>query len=101
MKKLERRSHGKAGKKRRLQKKQRGGAVNREERKRSQQSQNKWGIFVKRPRGQREERTGQTRPKPKSSPNQGPISQAQSELDPEIFKAHFVYAPATSKDGFD
>ena len=38
-----------------------------------------------------------SRPKPKS----GPIAQAQSELGPEIFKAHFEYTPATSKDGFD
>ena len=29
--------------------------------------------------------------------HQGPIAQAQSELGPEIFKAHFEYAPATSK----
>ena len=38
---------------------------------------------------------------PISKDTQGPIAQAQSELSPEIFKAHFEYAPATSKDGFD
>ena len=37
-------------------------------------------------------------PSPNQSPNQGPIAQAQSELGPEIFKAHFEYAPATSKE---
>jgi hypothetical protein len=36
-----------------------------------------------------------------SRPNSSPVAKPNPNWAPEISKAHFVYAPATSKDGFD